>query len=57
MDLGYEAGAPPGVYGYTSFRGFSGRLIRGATGRFQVTLTDAGLASEADAVKTIGHEL
>ena len=55
MDLNYEPGAP-GQYGYTSYNGL-GQLIRGANGRFQVTLTDQGLASEQDAVNTIGHEL
>ncbi len=55
MDLNYEPGAP-GQYGFTSFNG-AGYLLRGATGRFQVTLTDLGLQSESDAVNTIAHEL
>ena len=55
MDLSYETGSP-GQYGFTSFNG-AGNLIRGATGRFQVTLTDLGLRSEADSVNTIAHEL
>jgi RHS repeat-associated protein len=55
MDLGYAPG-DVGQYGYTSYNGL-GQLLRGATGRFQVTLTDEGLASEQDAVNTIAHEL
>jgi hypothetical protein len=35
----------------------SGAPFRAANGRFVVTLTDRGLATEADAVNTIAHEL
>ena len=55
MDLNYEVGQPR-QYGFTSYNG-AGRLIRGGNGRFQVTLTNLGLRSEADAVNTIAHEL
>lgn len=55
MNIGYEVGSP-NQFGFTSYNG-AGRLIRGSDGRFQVTLTNLGLRSEADAVNTIGHEL
>lgn len=54
MQLAHEAGGPG--YGFTSYT-MSGAPFRAANGRFLVTLTDRGLASEADAVNTIAHEL
>jgi RHS repeat-associated protein len=54
FELRHEAGG--GAYGYISQTG-SGALVRGSTGRILLTLQDAGLASEQDAVETIAHEL
>ena len=53
FDLGYEPGPN---FGFMSQTG-SGALVRGAGGRIALTLQDAGLASEQDAVETIAHEL
>ena len=54
MQLAHEAGGPG--YGFTSYT-MSGAPFRAGNGGFLVTLTDRGLASEADAVNTIAHEL
>lgn len=54
MQLAHEAGGPG--YGFTSYT-VSGAPFRAANGRFVLTLTDRGLATEADAVNTIAHEL
>lgn len=56
FDLQYEAGAKAGDYAFTSQTG-SGAIYRTASGRFLMTLTDSGLASEEDAVNSIAHEL
>ena len=53
FDLQYEPGPN---FGFMSQTG-SGALVRGAGGRIALTLQDAGLASEQDAVETIAHEL
>jgi RHS repeat-associated protein len=53
IQLAYEAGKD---FGFMSTDA-AGRLIRGSTGRILVTLQNAGLASERDAVMTIAHEL
>jgi len=55
LDINYMKG-DPGQYGATEYNG-NGQLIRGPSGRFQVNLTDEGLASEQDAVNTIAHEV
>jgi len=43
-------------FGFMSYKG-TGEIVRSATGRFVITLTDTGLRSELDAVETIAHEL
>jgi hypothetical protein len=48
--------AKAGDYAFTSQSG-TGEIVRAANGRFVLTLTDSGLASEADAVNSIAHEL
>jgi hypothetical protein len=42
-------------YGYSSFT-FSGEPYVNAAGNHEITLQNAGLASEQDAVATIAHE-
>lgn len=56
FDLQYEAGAKSGDYAFTS-RTLSGAIYRTSSGRYLMTLTDSGLASEQDAVNSIAHEL
>jgi hypothetical protein len=56
MDLEYGGAGQSGDYGSTRLT-LAGPLFRGPTGQFVVTLHDAGLASEEDAVNTIAHEL
>lgn len=56
FEFQYEAGAKPGDYAFTSQYG-TGAIVRAPNGRFIMTLTDSGLASEADAVNSIAHEL
>jgi len=53
FELRFEPGP---YYGYISQTG-SGALVRGQSGRILLTLQEAGLASERDAVETIAHEL
>jgi RHS repeat-associated protein len=59
FELAYEA---PGTSGYVEAFGYisqtgAGNLVRGGSGRFLLTLQDAGLASELNAIETIAHEL
>jgi hypothetical protein len=50
--------ADPRRFGFISTIGRDpARLVRTATGRIQLSITDLGLQSERDAVETIAHEL
>ena len=53
FELRFEPGP---YYGYISQTG-SGSLLRGQSGRILLTLQEAGLANEREAVETIAHEL
>ncbi len=53
FELQFEPGP---YYGYISQTG-SGALVRAQNGRIILTLQEAGLVSERDAVETIAHEL
>jgi hypothetical protein len=59
IDLKYESPDAPSYrasgYGYSSFT-FSGEPYVNAAGNYEITLQNAGLASEQDAVATIAHE-
>ncbi len=59
VDLKYESPDAPSYrasgYGYSSFT-FSGDPYVNAAGNYEITLQNAGLASEQDAVATIAHE-
>ena len=55
IELAYEPGSGR-TFGFISQTG-SGNLVRGESGKFVVTLTDTGLATRADAVNTIAHEV
>jgi hypothetical protein len=56
IELRHEGGHPPDRYGFMSQTG-GGEIFRAPNGRFEVTLTDSGLASRPDAVNTIAHEV